>query len=122
MVTGIRARRHDSFVRRASSRIAYRVRDAVLHDGIIDTGCSTRVFRRECLRFIPLQFRGAHRFLPALFQMAGYRIKQAPVNHRPRRGGRAKYGIANRALPGLIDLFAVRWMKSRYAPPEVGGE
>ncbi|TVQ52312.1 MAG: hypothetical protein EA377_10530, partial [Phycisphaerales bacterium] len=27
--------------------------------------------------------------------------------------GRAKYGIWNRALPGLIDCFAVRWMRSR---------
>ena len=113
MVTGIRARRRDSFVRRASSRIAFRVRDAVLHDGIIDTGCSTRIMRRECLRFVPLQFRGMHRFLPALFQMAGYRVKQVPVNHRPRLGGQPKYGVGNRAIPGLIDLMAVRWMKSR---------
>jgi dolichol-phosphate mannosyltransferase len=120
MITGIRARRRDSLIRRASSRIAFRVRDAVLHDGIIDTGCSTRVFRHECLRYLPLQVRGMHRFLPALFQIAGYRVKQMPVNHRPRLGGRAKYGIGNRMIPGLLDLYAVRWMKSRYAPPEAG--
>lgn len=99
MITGIRARRRDTFVRRASSRIAYRVRNAVLHDGIIDTGCSTRIFRRECLRFVPLQFRGMHRFLPALFQIAGFRVQQVPVGHRARLGGRAKYGIGNRMIP-----------------------
>jgi dolichol-phosphate mannosyltransferase len=118
MVTGIRARRRDSFVRRVSSRIAFRVRDAVLHDGIVDTGCSTRVFRRSCVLYLPLQFRGMHRFLPALFQIAGYRVRQVPVDHRPRLGGKAKYGIGNRMIPGLIDLFAVVWMRSRYAPPE----
>jgi dolichol-phosphate mannosyltransferase len=118
MVTGIRSRRRDTFVRRASSRIAFRVRNAVLHDGIVDTGCSTRVFRRECVRYIPLQFRGMHRFLPALFQIAGYTVLQLPVNHRARLGGYAKYGIGNRMIPGLVDLCAVRWMKSRYAPPD----
>jgi dolichol-phosphate mannosyltransferase len=118
MVTGIRSRRHDSVIRRISSRIAFRVRDSVLHDGIVDTGCSTRVFRRSCLRFVPMQFRGMHRFLPALFQIAGFRVKQVPVNHRPRAGGRAKYGIGNRMIPGLCDLYAVRWMKSRYTVPK----
>jgi dolichol-phosphate mannosyltransferase len=118
MVTGIRAKRSDTWVRRVSSRVAYRVRDAVLHDGIVDTGCSTRIFRRSCLSDVPMQFRGMHRFLPALFQMAGYAVKQIPVHHRPRLGGQAKYGIGNRMIPGLIDLMAVRWMKSRFAPPE----
>jgi dolichol-phosphate mannosyltransferase len=118
MVTGIRGQRMDSAIRRISSRVAYRVRDAVLHDGIVDTGCSTRVLRRECLRFLPLQFRGLHRFLPALFQIAGYRVQQVSVGHRPRKGGRPKYGIGNRMIPGLVDLWAVRWMKSRYAPPD----
>ena len=118
MITGIRARRRDNFVRRASSRIAFRVRDAVLHDGIVDTGCSTRVMRRECLRFLPLQFRGMHRFLPALFQIAGYRVKQVPVNHRPRFGGQPKYGVGNRAFVGLMDLMAVSWMRRRWAPPK----
>lgn len=121
MVTGIRRRRRDSWVRRVSSRIAYWVRDAVLHDGIIDTGCSVRVFRRASITEVPLQFRGMHRFLPALLQMCGHTIKQVPVNHRARLGGRAKYGIGNRMVPGLIDLMAVRWMKSRFAPPERGG-
>jgi dolichol-phosphate mannosyltransferase len=120
MVTGIRARRLDSWVRRASSRVAYRIRNAVLHDGIVDTGCSTRVLRRACLCDVPMQFRGMHRFLPALFQMAGFSVKQVPVRHRPRLGGRAKYGIGNRMIPAFLDLMAVRWMKSRFAPPERG--
>ena len=117
MVTGIRGERRDTFVRRVSSRIAFRVRNAALHDGIIDTGCSTRAFRRACLRYLPLQFRGMHRFLPALFQIAGYSVRQIQVNHRPRLGGQPKYGIGNRMIPGLVDLWAVCWMRSRYSPP-----
>ena len=41
------------------------------------------------------------------------KVVEQPVNHRPRVAGRAKYGIWNRALPGLIDCFAVRWMRAR---------
>jgi hypothetical protein len=50
-----------------------------------------------------------------------------PVNHRPRVAGKTKYGLGiwQRALPGLMDCFAVRWMGQRRRPVEalevVGG-
>jgi dolichol-phosphate mannosyltransferase len=112
MVTGVRVHRHDGPLRRHSSRIANRVRDLVIHDGILDTGCSTRVFRRACLEQIKL-FKGLHRFLPALFLMEGFRVKQERVNHRARQAGRSKYGITNRFWRGVCDLLAVRWMQNR---------
>ncbi len=112
MVTGWRRRRHDSPVRRLSSRIANSVRSAVLHDGIVDVGCSTRVFRRACLERIKL-YDGMHRFLPALFMAEGFSVRQAPVNHRERAAGRSKYGVGNRLWRGLRDLWAVRWMQDR---------
>ena len=36
-----------------------------------------------------MQFRGMHRFLPALMAMAGARIEEIPVNHRPRARAKA---------------------------------
>lgn len=112
MVCGQRRERHDSIVRRLSSRIANRVRDWVVHDGIKDTGCSLKVMKRECVDRLKL-FEGMHRFLPALAQMEGFRVAQAPVNHRPRLHGEAKYRIANRLFKALADLYAVRWMQRR---------
>jgi glycosyltransferase involved in cell wall biosynthesis len=111
-VLGVRRRRADGLVRRVSSRIANAVRDAVVHDGAVDTGCSLKAFRREILDRIRL-FRGLHRFLPALVRLEGGRVVQIEVNHRPRAAGRSKYGIANRLFAGLSDLLAVRWMISR---------
>jgi len=35
------------------------------------------------------------------------------VRHRPRTAGRSKYGIRGRALRGLVDCCAVRWMRAR---------
>jgi hypothetical protein len=45
----------------------------------------------------------------------GFRVIETPVSHRPRVAGETKYGmgITQRALPGLIDCFAVRWMSKR---------
>jgi dolichol-phosphate mannosyltransferase len=112
MVTGVRATRRDDLVRRLSSRIANRVRGAVLGDDIRDIGCSARVFRRGCLARIKL-YDGLHRFLPVLFLQEGFRVRQEPVAHRPRPAGRSKYGVGNRLWRGLRDLWAVRWMRDR---------
>ena len=112
MVTGCRASRRDGPLRRLSSRVANVVRDAVIHDGIADVGCSTRVMRRDCLARVKL-YDGLHRFLPALFLIEGFRVRQEPVNHRPRAAGRSKYGVGNRLWRALRDLWAVRWMRDR---------
>jgi hypothetical protein len=71
-------------------------------------------------------YQGLHRFLPTLLRMRGFRVVEAPVNHRPRRFGRSKYGIGNRAARAFVDLLAVRWMKDRRLRYEIaedlGGE
>lgn len=112
LVCGKRADRHDSFVRRLSSKIANAVRNAVVHDRITDTGCSMKIFKRAVVRRIPL-FKGMHRFFPALALMYGFSVTEVPVRHFPRAHGQSKYGIGNRLFAGLYDLIAVRWMQSR---------
>ena len=52
----------------------------------------------------------------------GFRVVEVPVNHRPRIAGIAKYGIRNRAVRGLRDTLAVRWMHSRALRYEVEEE
>jgi dolichol-phosphate mannosyltransferase len=112
-VVGYRVRRHDDFVRRASSRIANAIRNRLSGDSIRDTGCSLKLFRAAAVRELPLHFEGMHRFLPTLLRYLGYEVVEHPVSHHPRRAGVSKYGIGNRALRALRDLFAVRWMRSR---------
>lgn len=126
-VTGWRADRRagDSWVRGLSSRLANRVRNAVSQDEIRDSGCTFRAFRRECLEGLVL-YTGFHRFIPSLLRMQGFRVLEVPVSHRPRRFGRSKYGIGNRAVRAFVDLLAVRWMKARMLHYQVaeslGGE
>jgi dolichol-phosphate mannosyltransferase len=124
-VTGWRVNRAagDSWIRRLSSRIANRIRNALSRESIQDSGCTFRAFRRECLRELVL-YRGFHRFVPTLLKMQGFRVLEVPVNHRSRRFGQSKYGIGNRAFRAFLDLLVVRWMKDRqlrYEVAEGGG-
>jgi dolichol-phosphate mannosyltransferase len=115
VVSGVRVDRRDSFVRRASSRIANAVRNWATDEAITDVGCSLKAYRAEFLRDLPL-FTGMHRFLPTLVRWNGARVGEIGVRHRPRLHGVAKYGIGNRLFRALADLFAVRWMRKRWLP------
>lgn len=112
MACGWRTRRHDSFGRRAASRLANAVRRLFTGDGVPDTGCSLKAFRRGV---IPpwAYFRGLHRFLPAVAVMQGYRVVSVPVEHHPRRFGATKYGYFSRLRAGLADLVGVWWLRRR---------
>ncbi len=119
MVQGDRSHaRKDHAVRRWGSAVGRAVRRWLLGDTIRDTGCSLRIMKREIALRLPLEFRGMHRFIPATARHMGYKVVEMRVNHRPRIAGETKYGmgIVQRALPGLIDLFAVRYMRNRRRP------
>lgn len=107
---GVRVRRQDGWVKRASSRIGNGFRNWATGDNIIDTGCTLKAYRRQCLEHLELH-HGMHRFLPTLLKMRGYRVIQVPVSHRPRLRGKTKYGTWGRLVKGLADVWAVRWMK-----------
>ncbi|MBL8856896.1 MAG: glycosyltransferase family 2 protein [Planctomycetes bacterium] len=111
-VVGWRMKRRDTFVRRASSKIANGIRNWISKDSIRDTGCSLKVFRAEAIQAIPL-FEGMHRFLPTLMRYHGFSVLEHGVGHHPRTAGKSKYGVWNRAFRALKDLFAVRWMRAR---------
>ncbi len=112
LVCGWRRDRHDNVTRKLSSRIAFVVRNAVTRDGIHDTGCSLKVFRRPVVEKLQL-FEGMHRFFPALALLHGFTVTEVPVRHYPRAHGRSKYGVGNRLFRGIYDLVAVRWMRKR---------
>jgi glycosyltransferase involved in cell wall biosynthesis len=113
VVCGFRTERKDTLWKRISSRIGNGFRNWVTGDNIVDTGCTLKAFRRECLDGLEL-YKGMHRFLPTLTKMRGYRVTQVPVSHLPRLAGVTKYGTWGRLVKGLEDVWAVRWMKKNY--------
>lgn len=109
----------DHLIRILSSRIANWVRNALSGEEISDAGCTYRAFRRECIGNLKY-FKGMHRFLPTLFKIEGYSVIEIPVANNPRLHGSAHYGVWNRLFASFYDLLAVRWMKSRMIPFEIG--
>lgn len=113
LVMGIRVGRKDSFGKKISSKIANGFRRFMTKDGVEDTGCPLKVIRTEYAKRIPF-FKGMHRFLPALIQLQGAKVKQIPVRHFKRIAGKSKFHLWNRLTGPFMDCFAYRWMKKRY--------
>lgn len=118
LVCGWRSKRKDPWNKKIISKLANRVRGKLCADGMHDTGCSLKIYRREALKKIKM-YRGMHRFLPALFQIEGFRVKEVPVAHRPRVKGKTKYHFFNRFVGPIVDMFVVRWMRSKKLKHEI---
>lgn len=121
LVTGIRRKRRDNWLRRISSRIANNLREAVLKDGVRDTGCGLKVMRREAFLRLPY-FDHMHRYYPALIIRAGGAIRCVDVNHRPRLRGVSNYGLFDRLWVGVTDMFGVVWLIKRAKRPVIETE
>ena len=114
-VLGQRAVRKDRLVRRLSSRLANKLRAAVLKDGTRDTGCSLKLMRRFDFLALPY-FDHMHRFLPALLLRNDVELAHVDVSHRGRTHGTSKYGFWDRALVGAADLLGAAWLARRRLP------
>lgn len=113
MVNGIRQKRKDSLVKRISSKVANRYRRLMIDDNIADSCCPLKIMKTSFARNMPF-FNGMHRFMPALVQLQGGKIKQIPISHFPRYAGTSKYHLFNRLIGPFFDTLAFRWMRSRY--------
>lgn len=112
MVAGERQRREDSLAKRLSSRIANRVRRALLSDGSRDIGCGLKAFDRAAYLELPY-FDHIHRFYPALIRREGYEVNYVDVGHRRRWKGSSKYGLFDRLGVGIVDLAGTFWLTRR---------
>jgi dolichol-phosphate mannosyltransferase len=121
LITGHRENRRDNWSKRWASRIANAIRRRLLGDYTPDTGCGLKLFPRPLFLDLPF-FNHMHRFLPALVLREGGVVRSLPVNHRPRLRGRSKYGVIDRLLVGIIDLFGVMWLQRRAARPHLLSE
>ena len=115
LVQGERIGRKDTALKRLSSRAANAIRRALLRDGVRDSGCGLKAFRREAYLDLPW-FDHIHRFMPAMMLREGWRVETVPVTHRERRGGASKYGVLTRALVGVPDLLGAAWLIRRVEP------
>lgn len=116
MAAGQRVGRKDTGFKRMQSRIANRVRGAILKDGTRDTGCGLKAVRREVYLQLPY-FDALHRFMPALVRRDGHGVELVDVIDRPRLAGVSNYGFFDRLWVGILDLVGVWWLIRRRKPP-----
>lgn len=113
IVSGWRVNRQDRFLdRKLPSMIANRLISNVTDVRLHDYGCSLKAYRREVIREVRL-YGELHRFIPALASQVGGAVAEVPVNHRPRRYGRSKYGLS-RTIRVILDLITV-WFLGSYS-------
>ena len=116
IVCGWRRDRQDPFLsRRLPSMLANRLISWATGVRLNDYGCSLKVFRAEIIKALHLHGE-MHRFLPALASGIGVTIVELPVNHRARRYGKSKYGIA-RTVRVILDLLTVKFILSYSTQP-----
>ncbi len=111
-IVGARTGGRESVWRSLQSRVGNRVRDWITGDRVRDSACGIRAIRRTALGALP-RFDGMHRFFPTLLRLSGWTVAEFPVRVRPRRHGRSKYRMWNRAARGLRDALGVRWLARR---------
>ena len=115
VVTGIRAKRKDNFIRTIPSKIAnFMVRQATKMD-IKDNGCALKVFTKETAKDLNL-YGEMHRFINLLAYLNGARIAQVPVRHHARQFGKSKYGLG-RTFKVINDLTLIIFMRKYMQRP-----
>ena len=112
IVAGQRLKRTDTRLKQAASRFANGLRQSILRDDTRDSGCGLKAVRTEIFRALPY-FDGWHRYLPALVLRDGFAVQHLDVVDRPRKHGKSNYGILDRGLRGVLDLFGVWWLRRR---------
>jgi glycosyltransferase involved in cell wall biosynthesis len=112
IVSGWRKKRKDPFLKKFTSRGAHLLRSILINDGIHDSGCSLKIYKKECFDQISL-YGEMHRFIPAMLSIKGFKVGEVVVNHRARTAGVTKYNW-KRTIKGFIDMVSV-WFWMKYA-------
>lgn len=112
VVSGWRKNRRDTPLKKFTSRVANLLRGLIVHDGIHDSGCSLKIYRRECFEGVHL-YGEMHRFIPALLKIKGFSVGEMVVNHRPRTAGVTKYNW-KRSFKGFVDMVSL-WFWGKFA-------
>jgi glycosyltransferase involved in cell wall biosynthesis len=108
VVSGWRFNRHDKlWSRKIPSRIANWIISKYTGIHLHDYGCSLKAYKQDVIKNIKL-YGEMHRFLPAIANAYGIKIKEVKVNHRPRKFGSSKYSL-NRVFKVVLDLVMVQF-------------
>jgi hypothetical protein len=108
LVNGWKTPRLDPWHKTLPSRVFNGLVGGVTGLHLHDHNCGLKAFRGDIARSLNLK-TDMHRYITVLTALAGHRVVEMPVHHRPRIRGASKYGLA-RFSNGLADLARVATM------------
>jgi glycosyltransferase involved in cell wall biosynthesis len=105
-----------NFLRKLPSLAANKIMKMAFGDlGIHDTGCMMKVVKADIMKDIKL-YGELHRFMSYLLGVYGARMAEIPVNHKPRKHGKSKYGL-KRTITVLFDILNVKFLTMKRITP-----
>jgi glycosyltransferase involved in cell wall biosynthesis len=120
IVCGWRYKRKDPLWMLFITMVARFLRSLFASDGIHDSGCTLRVYRKWWVEDMEL-YGEMHRYIVALLRWKGARVGEMKVNHRPRTHGKTKYNW-QKSFRGFIDLMYIWfWKKFSNRPQHLFG-
>jgi glycosyltransferase involved in cell wall biosynthesis len=108
VVSGWKKTRHDPWHKVYPSRVFNWMVSTLTGCHLHDHNCGFKLYRSDVTSEVEI-YGELHRFVPVLAHARGFRVSEIEVNHRPRRHGKSKYGIA-RFIKGFLDLLTVRFL------------
>ena len=108
VVSGWKRVRHDPWHKVWPSRVFNAMVGYLTGVRLHDHNCGFKCYRREIFDEVRL-YGEMHRFVPVLAAARGWRVGEIEVQHRPRKYGKSKYGVA-RFVKGFLDLLTVYFL------------
>lgn len=116
LVNGWKRVRQDPLGKRLPSKLFNQLVGWMTGVKLLDHNSGFKAYRPEVLRKVQL-YGEMHRFIPVLAAAQGYRLAEVPVNHRPRKYGKSKYGWP-RLVKGFLDLLTVSFLTGYHQRPQ----
>ena len=116
VVSGWKLFRHDPWHKVGPSRVFNALVSGLTGVKLHDHNCGMKCYRREVLAEVRL-YGELHRFVPVLAAARGFRVGEITINHRPRKFGQSKYGLA-RFVKGFLDLLTVKFLTGYSQRPQ----
>jgi glycosyltransferase involved in cell wall biosynthesis len=115
LVCAWRKIRNDPASKTWPSRVFNTVVSQVTGVHLHDFNCGFKAYNHELVDDIQL-YGELHRFIPVLAHQRGFRVTEVPVEHKPRRYGKSKFG-ARRLGRGYLDFLQVLFLTSYLRRP-----